>query len=553
MSLKEDLLKYTPRQEQIDAVDFIFDQIDKDPKKKFFLLNLPTGVGKSHLAMMISDTYKSRINKLAKIDIITAGKILQDQYDEAYESIKNLKGKENYCCSEYSTACSQGKEFNKLNKTTCDSCPYEEAKSGYIGGEIALTNFYLYLIYAIYNDKIIEERDAKVLIVDECHKLDVVISDFISIKITESVIKRLRFNNEYEILKELSEISNIPQYIEFLSYLRSEIIENVQLVGESMMGGRDITVDKRDLKIINITGSGENADVKMMQILSDLNQYILKIDLFLSEYKIYPDNWVLETNYNEKTSQKELSMEPIWANEYLEKYVFSRYDMVILMSGTILNKDLFCQLNGLDSDKAVYYSIESPFPIENRPIYYMPLGKMSFKSKTETFENYIPYIKKILKKYSDKKGIIHTNSFELSKWIENSVDDDRLLFHTSQNKDEVLRAHFDSDRPTVIVSPSMNTGVSFDNDKSRFQIISKVPYPSLASQKNKIRKSNNPEWYSWATCCELLQTYGRSCRSRNDYADTIIIDGSFGDVMKYSSHFIPSWVKSSIKRVNVQQ
>jgi hypothetical protein len=58
-----------------------------------------------------------------------------------------------------------------------------------------------------------------------------------------------------------------------------------------------------------------------------------------------------------------------------------------------------------------------PFPVENRPIFYMPLGKMSYAKKEETFKNYVPYLHKILKKYSNKKGIIHTNSFELSNWM----------------------------------------------------------------------------------------------------------------------------------------
>ena len=59
----------------------------------------------------------------------------------------------------------------------------------------------------------------------------------------------------------------------------------------------------------------------------------------------------------------------------------------------------------------------------------MPLGKMSFKSKEDTFKNYIPYIKKLLNKYDKKKGIIHTNSFELANWIQKSIKDTRLVFH----------------------------------------------------------------------------------------------------------------------------
>jgi ATP-dependent DNA helicase DinG len=314
---------------------------------------------------------------------------------------------------------------------------------------------------------------------------------------------------------------------------------------------RNIKSDKRDLKISKVLKT-KNNDVRLMQLVNDLRQYQLKIEVFLKEYKDNPNNWVLETQYNEKMKQKELSLEPIWAYDYLDKYVFSHYDMVFLMSGTILDKSLFCQLNGLDVSKAVYYSIGSPFNVKNRPIYYMPLGKMSFKQKEETFERYIPYIKKLLDKYKGRKGIIHTNSFELAKWIENKVKDPRLVFHDSSNKDEVLKMHKESEEATVIVSPSMDTGVSFDNDDARFQIIAKVPYPSLASQKNKLRQANNPDWYSWKTVAGLIQMSGRPVRSSIDYADTIIIDGSFGDVIKHSSHFIPDWIQQAIKRINVK-
>ncbi len=552
MSFKKDLSKYKPRKEQREAIEFIDTEYKSNPLNKFFLMNLPVGVGKSHLALMIAEWYRKNVDKTAKIDIITNSKILQDQYSNTYESISDLKGKENYECESYSCSCAQGAEFNRLNKTSCESCPYSSAREGYMGGGISLTNFYLYILYSIYNPKIREARDPKVLIVDEAHDFDDVMSDFISIKITENIIKKFKFSDEYSIIKKLKSVSSIASYVDFLKYLNNEIISTMEDMEKGMATSpRNIKSDKRDLKISKVLKT-KNNDVRLMQLVNDLRQYQLKIEVFLKEYKDNPNNWVLETQYNEKMKQKELSLEPIWAYDYLDKYVFSHYDMVFLMSGTILDKSLFCQLNGLDVSKAVYYSIGSPFNVKNRPIYYMPLGKMSFKQKEETFERYIPYIKKLLDKYKGRKGIIHTNSFELAKWIENKVKDPRLVFHDSSNKDEVLKMHKESEEATVIVSPSMDTGVSFDNDDARFQIIAKVPYPSLASQKNKLRQTNNPDWYSWKTVAGLVQMSGRPVRSSIDYADTIIIDGSFGDVIKHSSHFIPDWIQQAIKRINVK-
>jgi len=519
---------------------------------KFFLLNLPVGSGKSHLALMIADWYKKNVNKMARVDIITNSKILQDQYANTYESISDLKGKENYECETYACSCAQGSEFNRLNKTSCESCPYSYARESYQSGGISLTNFYLYILYAIYNPKLMESRDARVLIVDEAHSFDDVMSDFITIKITETSLKKYKFASEYDLIKRLKAVKSISDYVEFLKHYNTEIISTMDSMSNGMSSvPRNVTEDKRDLKISKLLKT-KNSDVKMMQLVTDLKQQQSKIDVFLTEYKANPNNWVLETSYNEKLRQRELSLEPIWAYDYLDKYVFSHYDMVFLMSGTILDKNLFCQLNGLDVSKAVYYSISSPFPLRNRMIYYMPLGKMSYKSKEETFKRYIPYIKKLLDKYKNKKGIIHTNSFELANWIKDSIKDPRLIFHDSSNKDEMLRLHIESEEPTVIVSPSMDTGVSFDDDSARFQIIAKVPYPSLASQKNKMRQSNNPDWYSWKTVSGFIQMTGRAVRSDMDYADTIVLDGGFGDVMKHSSHFLPDWIQNAIKKINIK-
>jgi hypothetical protein len=168
MSLKQDLSKYNPRKEQKEALEFINSQYQSNKLNKFFLLNLPVGSGKSHLAIMIADWYRKSVSKGSKIDIITNSKILQNQYSDTYDSINDLKGKENYECQQYSCSCAQGAEFNRLNKTSCEYCPYSGARESFISGGISLTNFYLYILYAVYNPKLIESRGARVLIVDEC-------------------------------------------------------------------------------------------------------------------------------------------------------------------------------------------------------------------------------------------------------------------------------------------------------------------------------------------------------------------------------------------------
>jgi Rad3-related DNA helicase len=311
MSLKNDLSKYKPRKEQKEALTFIDSEYQKNKLNKFFLLNLPVGSGKSHLALMIADWYRKNVNKMSRFDIITNSKILQDQYADTYESIADLKGKENYECESYSCSCAQGAEFNRLNKTSCESCPYSFARENYISGGISLTNFYLYILYAIYNPKLMENRGAKVLIVDEAHEFDDVMSDFISIKITENIVKKFKFSDEYSIIKKLKSVSSIADYVDFLKYLNGEIITTIEDMEKGMSSTpRNIKSDKRDLKISKVLKT-KNTDVKVMNLITDLKQYQLKIEVFLKEFKENPNNWVLESSWNEKMKSKELSLEPI--------------------------------------------------------------------------------------------------------------------------------------------------------------------------------------------------------------------------------------------------
>jgi len=50
-----------------------------------------------------------------------------------------------------------------------------------------------------------------------------------------------------------------------------------------------------------------------------------------------------------------------------------------------------------------------------------------------------------------------------------------------------------------------------------------------------------------------MQMCGRSIRSKTDYADTIILDGSFSDILRYSSRYMPTWFQDSIKRVETKK
>jgi len=546
-------LKLTPREQQIDGVNFLKDSIRAG--NRYMLLNLPTGVGKSYLSTMFITWYLNAINGDAKFDILTNSKVLQKQYIRDYPYIRNLEGKANYKCEKYLTNCEDGMEICSVRKTACEFCPYKNAVKNYIASRVSLTNFHMFNICNIYTTSIKNERKANVLIVDEAQDFESVFCDYLStelnvhnfVKCGFSDTERIKFKNiisSIDTIEDFILAANediLPALKKQKKWLYSEIGKGEDLDG--MLGGSGMQT-----LLSNETKIKYSKQVKMCE------GKINSIEIFLKEYNTNPDNWILEVNHRiDKKSKEEirtLNVQPVWAHKYIPNYLFNEYDHIIFMSGTILSKNLFCNINGLSKDITTYHSIPSPFPIKNRKIYYIKLGKMTHKEKIHTYERQLETIKRLLNKYKDKKGIIHTANYELATWIQRDLMlteyGDRLIFHETANRDERLNAHISSEKPSVLVSPSMMTGVDLKDDLSRFQIIMKMPYPNLTSKKIKQRMKTYPDWYLWKTVVDLMQSYGRSVRSEDDFADTIILDSCLTDVLIQFDKYIPRYFTDAI-------
>jgi hypothetical protein len=106
---------------------------------------------------------------------------------------------------------------------------------------------------------------------------------------------------------------------------------------------------------------------------------------------------------------------------------------------------------------------------------------------------------------------------------------------------EVIAEHVNSTKPTVLISPSLYTGLDLKDDLSRFQIIVKVPYPDLGDRWINEKRRSNEQWYTWQTALRLVQGYGRSIRSKEDYAVTYVLDSGFQNFVKRNRIILPDW------------
>lgn len=532
-------IKYVPKDYQIEALDFIKKSIMSG--KKYILLNLPTGTGKSFImSSLFSNWYKNFVNKDAKFDILTNSKVLQNQYIKDFEFINNFKGKNNYYCAPLDCQCDVGKDLCKVVKKICISCPYDHAKNKWLGGEIGILNFHLFNTLSLYQTDILKSRNSNVLIIDESHDFESVYSDFLSTKISAKTLKKCGLNlKEIENLDNrfISKIKFLDKYIEFIDKKLIPILKEKETQFEAEV---DLTHQSKK-------------KVELTQFIQNIKSKLFSFEHLFESYKNDPTNIVLDISINKKEkmySGVELVTQHIWVYEYIYEYVWKHYDHIIFMSASILDKNMFSFINGLDTDITSYYEIPTPFDLKNRKIYYMKVGKMNYSSKEETFKKQIPWIKNILAKYKDKKGIIHTTNYEITEWIKNNIYDERLLFHDTENRNDILEKHLTSSEPTVLVSPSMMSGIDLKDNLARFQILLKIPYPNISSNKIKARQKSNPDWYNLKTSMDLLQMYGRTTRSTDDFSDTFILDSNFSDILKYNK-FLPKYFIDAVKILNI--
>ena len=160
--LKQIKLDKTPRPEQKQLLDFTTNAVLSN--KKFLITDAPVGIGKSYFSVMFMDWFQKNYDPTAQFDILTNSKILQEQYTNDFNFMNSLWGKGSYECDRYQTDCGTGAEWCKLQNTSCEHCPYKIAKYKFENGDVALTNFHLFLTYMVYMPMAFK-RSSRVLII----------------------------------------------------------------------------------------------------------------------------------------------------------------------------------------------------------------------------------------------------------------------------------------------------------------------------------------------------------------------------------------------------
>jgi len=271
----------------------------------------------------------------------------------------------------------------------------------------------------------------------------------------------------------------------------------------------------------------------------------------IDDMKSNKKNWIVSGVQRDSANQlARVTLTPLDISGYFDS-ILDKGSVSLFMSATILSKDYLCKTAGLDSDKVKFIRVEeSDFPVKNRPIHAMNVAWLSAKTMSESMPKIAKAVDNIMSIHKNEKGIIHTTSYSQLQYIKDNIGKENAgrLIETGSSLDrsEVLEKHYSNKKPTVLISPSLHLGVDLKDDLSRFQVIVKVPYPDLTDKRIAKMKERDQKWYTWNTVLRLVQAYGRSVRSKDDYATTYILDSSISFLLKSAQDLVPKWFTEAI-------
>lgn len=240
--------------------------------------------------------------------------------------------------------------------------------------------------------------------------------------------------------------------------------------------------------------------------------------------------------------------DPIWVKAHRET-LLQNVPKVICTSATFNRKT--AEMMGIADDTLEWHEAPSDFPINRRPVYYVPTVKVDFRTDASMERLWMARIDQILRARLDRKGIIHTVSYVRRNYIlEHSEFRSRMITHDSRTAKSAVEQFRASGPGTFLISPSMTTGYDFPGDQCEFQIITKIPFPDSRSPVVKARTAVDKDYPAYIAMQELVQAVGRGMRSAEDQCEAILIDNNAAWFLGHPKYraLAPKWFLDSYRK-----
>lgn len=466
-------------------------------RKRFVILNAPPGSGKSLIYWTVRSLLASALSTKTPFRTLalTISKGLQDQLSGDF-SVPIVKGRANYHCRESRGGC----DLAALSESRC---PYEYPGSGFDSEcpfRIAMqtgakspdlsANYALWMSLARYGDpNAVGQFDF--LVCDEAHNIMDTVTDFASVTLSRIEIKSVLGIDQPDDPSSISEWSHWAREAFRIADRKLESCRK----SETRLKAR---INQLKKSISQLRSFGENDD-------SDNSG----------------PQWVIN---NQDTKPGETKISPIWPGPFVEQYLFRNVPRVLLCSGSI-SPQVIEDLD-IPPDQVEYIEVTSAFPVKNRPVIHLditPSIRVQYGMSVGEKRILSGRIDQIIRVWGGRKGIIHSNSYDLTEFIvQNSKYKDLIISH---GRGQVRQAvdEFKRRKTGVLISPAAFEGYDFTGALCEWSVLIKIPYlpkSPLISARKKSRKG-----YADALIAnKILQGAMRHIRSAQDKGPMFVID-----------------------------
>ena len=499
---------------------------------KFVIVRAKTGFGKSLCSIVCGVMAGS-------LSYLVSSKYLQTQITKDFDNIFSLWGRNNYpCLLDNSRNCDEcvSSKLNPCEKQ--GSCLYKVAKAKALDSQYFITNFAYLLSELAYAGRF---SGRAFTIIDEADSLQKSLDSFVSLQFNERSLNRLGMPDgpKFKTATAKQGISSWKDFAQEALQRANKLSNELNREIESM-GDYDIDAKLRKIKEKdNFVHISERCEI-----------FLDNVD----------KGWVMQEIPRYGSKQGKLIFSPTWINSTLSnKYLWDHSSKFVLISATFLPIEVECKRLGIDIDDVEghnIYEVPSSFDPENAPVHIWPVASLSRDTMAEGIPRLVKMVKYILKKFPNKRGLIHTVSYDLCRKVMDGVNSPRLITHTSENRQEIINGYIDNfneDDPDnmVLCSPSCERGLDLKYDLCSFIIILKMSWLSLGDKIVSARANSGKLgqlWYKSDAMATCEQQSGRGNRVEDDHVEIFILDEQVNKIYRSQPSL---WSKSFQEQISM--
>jgi len=543
---------YTPRAGQFNAVESILDLWFTG--KTTVMLSAPTGTGKSVIGAVAAEAAHRILNPdqghnaAGASFILTATNVLSEQYRDSFigsridadiqTMFRSIKGSNNFDCLALSSqsdeiVTAESCAIRMFEKTGiqdvvdefCGKCEFIKQRKMRDKARHLIANYAYYFIDRMY----VQAMPTRTVTVwDEAHLLNDLFTDHNAI-----------FFNETRLLQLAKEIGD------HLHITDTTVFGNIKRIREDLAAGKitEDTFPKYLEHLAEIYGIvTEVAQGAAERNISNYSRYITYSKLSkkysnfsckIADFLTYGYESVFEYKPRDKAAgqpEHEVTIKPLFVGDMFNSILLnSKFQLI--MSATL--SENYCRRTMKLGNEAAYLKLAPSFPTYNKPVVFFKPQNLSYNTLKDVgvVDKLNKTVTEIVSHHTQlgHSGIVLVPSFKLAEGIISNLSSSKtkIFYHErGQKLADLLKQFIQHERvkPSVLITPSGFEGLDLSGDLSRYVIMVKAPWLSLADKRSKVIMERYPDIYSTTTLMKLVQGAGRGVRSPEDWAITYALD-----------------------------